>query len=206
MSNRNMKREGYMFVCKFIIIYLFFYWLGWYSGNKYIRLSGDSLFWTCSTIIQGLGALLALIAMFIVYQFQIIDLLIIETHKRAEKYGDELSQYSPGDPSYKKLEELVKVAMKELDDFEKRKNRLKIIFAKPVALIAASLVLSFIALPMGKFDLISNTSLNGFWSISISAYLFPLIVVSIWAIINLVLAIAEIIKEVRIKWSYYRPI
>jgi len=73
-------------------------------------------------------------------------------------------------------------------------------------LIAISLVLSFIALPLGEFNFKPNVLFEEPYFISISAYLLPLIVISIWAVLSLILAIAEILKEGRIKWHYFRPV
>jgi len=199
-----LEKLPYVFILKFAIIYFSFYLLALYIVDDYIKLSGISLFWTCSTIIQGLGALLALIGMFLIYQFQIIDTLIIETHKRAEYFGDLKLRHNPKEEKYKAYEKLIKAYMEDLDDYETKKKRLKEIFIRPLALMVVSLVLSFIALPFGEFNFKPNVLFEESYFISISAYLLPLIVISIWAIFSLILAIAEIIKG-RIKWSYFRP-
>lgn len=88
----KIKNHKY-FLLELIVIYLFFYLAGLFIFDKYIVLNGDSLFWTCSTIIQGLGALLALIGMFVIYQFQIIDTLIIETHKKVDFYKEKKKSF-----------------------------------------------------------------------------------------------------------------
>ncbi|MHA1727697.1 MAG: hypothetical protein ACTSWY_03080 [Promethearchaeota archaeon] len=125
MRVKEILEEPYIFILEFSIIYFLFYLLGLYVVDNYIKLSGISIFWTCSTIIQGLGALLALIGMFLIYQFQIIDTLIIETHKRAEYFGDLQLKYRPKEKEYKYYGELVKECMETLSHYETKKRDLR---------------------------------------------------------------------------------
>lgn len=150
--------------------------------NEFVVLDKDALFWVCSTVFQGLLALLALWGAFIIFQIQFINSQI--SHKES------LISLRKPIVNLRTGKSLDTDALnEEIESLKKYKSRIKEFLFRPIQIIAFTITMSIVFILFNNISFKVEVEIEGM----IPSIIVLIILFSIWSIQLTINALRQII-------------